>query len=398
MKKLIIVLLLFFVLLNFVSADDGVCEIGDEVCSVGSDDVDNNVIIKMDHDDGLLCIVYFYGEGCNKCAKIKPFIDEIEVKYGGKVHISRLEIYHNLNNYNAYNRFCGINGIVLEERGIPLVAIGNDYLMGVSAIEDNLEIKIEEYLGKERMCPLDTMNCHDVNITKGDSEPIVDKKISLPLVLATGLIDGINPCAFAVLIFLLMFLFEISGSRKRMFKAGMVYILAVYITYFVAGFGLLSVIQFSGFSGVIFKIAAILAILFGLVNLKDYFWYGKGFSLKIPELSKGVIEKWTKKANIPAAIVLGFLVSMFELPCTGGVYLAILAMLASSVTKVQAIGYLLIYNLMFILPLIIILVLVLKGMKAEHLENWRKSKRNLMKLLLGLLMLVLGIGMLLGWF
>jgi len=159
----------------------------------------------------------------------------------------------------------------------------------------------------------------------------------------------------------------------------------------------LSFVQVLGVSGVVVKAAAVLAILAGLVNIKDFFWYGKGFTLKIPESKKGVIERWVHRANIPGAIVLGFLVSMFELPCTGGIYLAILALLADSVTRAAAIVYLLIYNVMFVAPLVVILILILRGMSAERLESWRESKRSLMKLLLGLLLVFLGLVMLLGW-
>ena len=88
---------------------------------------------------------------------------------------------------------------------------------------------------------------------------------------------------------------------------------------------------------------------------------------------------------------------MFELPCTGGVCLAILAMLANTVTRIQAIGYLLIYNVMFVLPLIIILAAIAFGMKAEHIESWRSSKKNIMKLAIGIILLALGIAMLIGW-
>jgi cytochrome c biogenesis protein CcdA len=88
---------------------------------------------------------------------------------------------------------------------------------------------------------------------------------------------------------------------------------------------------------------------------------------------------------------------MFELPCTGGVYLAILALMADSMTKLTAISYLLIYNVMFVLPLLIILLLVMRGMAAKHIENWRQSGKNVMKLTMGLLLIFLGIAMLLGW-
>jgi len=224
------------------------------------------------------------------------------------------------------------------------------------------------------------------------------ENLSLPLILGAGLIDGINPCAFAVLIFLIVFLLHVSNTKKPMIKAGLAYISAVYVSYFLAGLGLLSIIQIAGISLIVIKIAAVVAIVAGLINIKDYFWYGKGFSLKIPESKKPIIERFAKKANIPAAIVLGFLVSMFELPCTGGVYFAILALLADKVTKINAIYYLGIYNLAFILPLIIILLAVLFGMKAEHIERWRTRRKNVMKLILGLLLILLGLSLLFNIF
>lgn len=347
-----------------------------------------------------VCIVYFYGLGCPHCAQVSSFLDELEEKYGEKIEIHRLEIYHNLENYQLYNKFCGINSLELEERGIPLVAISDKYFMGSDQIKNNLDKEIEKLLESgERICPLDGYEgCYWGNTTSSEVSPIIEdyKKLTLPLILITGLVDGVNPCAFAVLLFLLMFLLGVSDNKRRMLRAGIAYVIAVYVTYFLAGLGLLTVIQMSGASGLIVKIAAGLAIIFGLVNIKDYFWYGKGFTLKIPDSKRGVIENLTRKANIPAAIVLGFLVSMFELPCTGGIYLAIVALLANSVTRAGAVGYLLIYNVMFILPLIIIILLVVKGLKAEHIERWRESKKNLMKLVLGLLLLVLGVLMLTG--
>ncbi len=407
MKKYFLFLFIFIFLFSNVYANDTCAVQGADSCLDGTDIAANNVFSEdtlqyenMPAEDHI-CIIYFYGRECSKCAKVKPLLEDIEEKYGEKIVITRYEIYHDLKNYQMYNEFCNVQSIQIEERGVPFIAIADKYYMGLSQIEDNLEEEIEYLLENEiYVCPMEgEMACHIIDFGKNDTNPAIqdlETGITLPLVLGTGLVDGINPCAFAVLIFLITFLISISGNKKRMLKAGIVYVAAVYITYYFAGLGLLSIIQVSGFSGIIVNIAAIVAILAGLVNIKDYFFYGKGFSLEIPASAKGTIEKWTHKANIPAAIVLGFLVSMFELPCTGGVYLAIIAMLANTVTKMQAIVYLLLYNLMFVIPLLIILGLVLFGMKAEHIESWRQKKRHWMKLAMGLLLLGLGVLMLLG--
>lgn len=407
MKKFIF--LVFLVLFSSLVYGAESCSINEAVCDVNVTNTNNipnteefNIIAE--HDPNAVCIIYFYGDGCSQCAKVKGLIDDMETKYGNNVSIVRLEVYNNLRNYQMYNEYCSIQNIPIEDRGIPLIAIDDTFFMGSKNIQDNLENKIEETLKKEtKVCPLgDQMGCHsNINATKENTNPLIPDlkdKITMPVVLVAGLIDGINPCAFAVLIFLLAFLLQISSNRKRMIYAGAVYIFAVYISYFLVGLGLLSVVQLTGLSSIIVKVAAVFAIVAGLINVKDYFWYGKGISLKIPESKTHIIERWVKKANVPAALILGFLVSMFELPCTGGIYLAILAMLSNTVTHSQAIMYLLVYNLMFVLPLVIILLAVVFGMKAEHIENWKESKKNWMRLLMGLILLALGLALLFGIF
>ncbi len=405
-KQIIYFVFLIIILSAFVQGVE-YCNTG-EVCSPesGTDSLNDSEVHV--HEEGVICVIYFYGEGCSNCAQVKPYLDELEQKYNTEISITKYEIYHNLKNYQLYNDFCNVQSIPIEERGVPFIAIDDEYYMGVSQIKQNLEPKIKEMIAaSDYVCPFEgQMACHPIQSNQSNTTDINHiiqnfkpsfSTLSLPLIILTGLIDGINPCAFAVLIFLLTFLLQISSNRRRMIKAGIVYIIAVYITYFLAGIGLLSVIQISGFSGIIVKLAAILAIVAGLINIKDYFWYGKGISLSIPKSRKGIIEKWIHRANIPAALVLGFLVSMFELPCTGGVYLAILAMLANNVTRMKAVYYLLIYNIMFVLPLLVILLLVVKGMSAEQIESWRESKKTWMRLVLGILLVLLGLIMLVGW-
>ncbi len=397
MRKYVIITAIIL-LLSLVAAAQETCE--QDSCQVTNQD--NSGILTQAEEEGI-CIIYFYGDGCSKCAEIKPFIEELEQKYNGQIHVTKLELYHNLQNYQLYNKYCSVQNIPIENRGIPLVAIGDRFFMGANQIRENLEKEIQEAIKRGReICPLPgEMSCHDLNVTQSETNPVIPglkEKITRPIIIGAGLADGINPCAFAVLIFMITFLIEVSSTKKRMIKAGLFYIAAVYVTYFLAGVGLLAAIQVTGLTNVIGKIAAGIAIIAGMINVKDYFWYGKGISLQIPESKKGVIQKWVYKANIPAAIILGFLVSMFELPCTGGIYLAILAMLANNVTQTTAIYYLLIYNLMFVLPLAIILLAVTFGMKAEHIESWRQKKKNWMKLIMGLVLLGLGVALLLGWF
>lgn len=218
--------------------------------------------------------------------------------------------------------------------------------------------------------------------------------LTIPALIGGAAIDSVNPCAFAVMIFLLGYLLTL-GSSKLVLRVGLIYIVTIFIVYFLAGLGLLRALTALGLAGIIYKIAAVILIFVGLVNVKDFFWYGKGFTLAIPESKKPLIQKYVRKASVPSAIILGFLVSAFELPCTGGVYLAILGLLANNQT-IQAVPYLLLYNLIFVFPLFIILALVYFGVTANQVEVWRNKNRKWLRLILGLGSLALGILMILG--
>ncbi|MEW5902643.1 MAG: cytochrome c biogenesis protein CcdA, partial [Acidobacteriota bacterium] len=216
------------------------------------------------------------------------------------------------------------------------------------------------------------------------------------VVILSAMVDSINPCAFAVLIFMLQYVGGIA-SRRRMINVGLVYISVVYVTYLLAGLGILASFQSLAMTDLVYKLAAVLALVAGLINIKDYFFYGQWISLEIPKKYGRIVERYVQQATLPAAIALGVLVSAVELPCTGGAYFAILAMLQWAPFW-KAFTYLAIYNFFFVLPLIIILILFTLGYSADTLEKMRLEKRKYMRLGIGLLLLFLGIGMLMGWF
>ncbi len=214
--------------------------------------------------------------------------------------------------------------------------------------------------------------------------------ITIPLIVGSALIDSINPCAFAVLIFLILYLITVK-NKKKMLQIGLIYISVVFLVYLAAGLGLLSFIQSFTLTKFFYRFTAVLSIILGLINLKDYFWYGKGISLAIPESQKERLNKYIKKATLPAAMILGILVAFFELPCTGGVYLAIISLLASRETWWTAFAYLFFYNVVFVLPLLIILFGAYKGLAPEKIEHWRQAQKKKMRLAIGLVLVGLGV-------
>lgn len=217
-----------------------------------------------------------------------------------------------------------------------------------------------------------------------------------PLVLVSGFLDGINPCAFAVLIFFVAFLFTMKRATKDIIKVGIVYIFAIYVAYLLIGLGLIHAFIFSGQEHLMARISAWLLILLGFVNIKDYFWYGKGFSLS-PKISMNTYKKWMHNITLPSTFVVGFLVGLCTFPCSGGIYVAVLGLLSAKATYATGLNYMLFYNLMFVLPLIITLFFLTDRRVLGQISRWEASHKRIIKLIVGIVMILMGIVILI-WF
>ncbi len=219
-------------------------------------------------------------------------------------------------------------------------------------------------------------------------------EVNLPLIIGASAIDSINPCAFGVLIFLLSYLTQKFKDKKLILKNGLIYIFGVFITYIIAGILLLKIIQSLGQLTVwVYIGAGILILLAGLVEIKDYFFYGKGFSLQIFPGEAARIKKYVNKvgAKSSTAFFLGVFVALVELPCTGAVYLAILTLMSFTGLTTNYMVFLLIYNIIFVLPLIIILYFVYRGSSTDKFREWEMRNKKYMRLAVGILLVALGI-------
>ncbi len=215
---------------------------------------------------------------------------------------------------------------------------------------------------------------------------------TLGTVIVTALIDSINPCAIGVLILLISTLTLLAFNKKRMFLTGLIYIFSVYAVYFAAGVGLIAVLTTIPLkiTEYISMAVAIVVIGGGLVEVKNYFWYGVGFTLSIPVSRIKYIKRHMKNATIPGMILLGAFVAAVELPCTGGPYLAITTLLARDFSF-SAFYLLALYNFIFILPLLAILFAVLFGANIKKIKEWKMHHRKYMRLAMGVIMIGLGL-------
>ena len=217
------------------------------------------------------------------------------------------------------------------------------------------------------------------------------QKLLLPTILVSGLLDGFNPCAFAVLLFFIAFLLTLQRTRANIWKMGLVYLIAIYLAYLLIGLGLMKAVIFSGKPHFMAKVGSWLMIGLGIINIIEYFFPKFPIKMEIPKPAQKPIRQWLEKATVPAVFVGGFLVGLCTFPCSGSIYVGITTMLAATQTFFKGAFYLLIYNLAFIAPLVpVLLVAGNKPLLAAIARGHKQGNRSV-KLGLGLFSLVLGV-------
>lgn len=239
------------------------------------------------------------------------------------------------------------------------------------------------------------------------------------VVLSAGLIDGINPCAFTVIVFFISFL-SLQGYRKKeLIFIGSTFIFAVFLTYILIGLGFFGFFyrlnSFWLISKIVNFIIGIFSIMLGILAIYDFLKFKKtkdteGLILQLPKSIKNQIHRvvglhYRKDKHkdefsqgkafftlITSAFISGFLVSLLEAVCTGQTYLPTISfILKTSPLKLEAFGYLVSYNLMFILPLAVIFIFGLLGVTSEQFSKFLKSNLAAVKILMAGLFLSLGI-------
>ena len=383
---------------------------------------------QSQESDGTVIIHLFWGEGCPHCAKAKPYFEQLAQK-NPNIVLNMYEIYYDEENLDLFLRMA--EKYEMENLGVPTIFIGDFRFQGFNELNTSdyenavtfcLKNQCEDAaagVAYEIPSPTQVAATPDVfaepeSSTELSSEPEKTFELTLPifgkvdlenksLLLSTALIalvDGVNPCSLWVLTMLLALTLH-TGSRKRVFLIGIVFLTVTAGIYALFISGLFSVLKFVGFLTWVRVIISLVALFFAIVNIKDYFWYKEGLSLTIADEKKpGLFQKMRKLTDasqslwglVGATIVFAAGVSLVEFSCTAGFPVVWVNLLSAQ----QAGGttfllLLLLYMLIYQLDEMIIFVTSVVTLKSGRLEE--KGGR-ILKLISGMLMLTLSAVML----
>jgi hypothetical protein len=217
-----------------------------------------------------------------------------------------------------------------------------------------------------------------------------------------GLIDGINPCAFATILFFISYLAMTRRPRRELLVVGLSFAGGVFVTYLAVGLGAMSLLRLASAISVVGTVlyglmAASCFVLAGL-SIHDYLLARRGqlrdMRLNLPETLRDRIKGRIRAASgafVGAAFVSGLIVSVLELACTGQVYLPTISFVVGiPEMRASAVLYLVLYNLFFILPLLAILVLAVYGISAARFQAWFEQNAARTKLIMAVLFVILG--------
>ncbi len=352
-----------------------------------------------------VCVHVFLLEECYQCNNVLSFFKFLQNKHNIELKL------HDISSDREkvlYEKFKEIYG--LKQASLPAVFIGERVLIGENSIAEFLESQIERCAEEGCLCPtarvqgaLPVMPWID-EATPDDSSEIslpffgkVDTSaFSLPLLtIILGGLDGFNPCAFFVLFMLLSMLVH-ARSRGKMLLIGGVFVFFSAFIYFIFMAAWLNLFLLLGQLRIITLIAGAIAVVFALINIKEFFYFGRGVSLTIPQSAKpklfermrGLLKSTSTLAVLTGTVVLAILANTYELLCTAGFPMVFTrALTLHSLPVAQYYAYLVLYNLVYVIPLAIIVLIFAVTLGGRKLTE---RQGQILKLISGMMMLGLG--------
>ncbi|MCL4386706.1 MAG: hypothetical protein M1326_10430 [Cyanobacteria bacterium] len=332
----------------------------------------------------------FYSKDCDSCLKVFEILNKIKLDFP-KIELVTYELSEK-NNIDLLFYLFDSMGIEELDYKIPIIFLGGYIFLGEDEFNEGFEDKLDEVLSKNKSHMIRVMFIKKFYMETSGNKSLTDKNyVRIPVVMVSALADSINPCAIGVIIILISSIIA-SKNRKYALIAGIIYIAVIFIVYFLLGVGFIYFTRSIQIPKLFFTILGAILILLGLFSAKDFFWYGKGFSLGIPSRIKLIIVNNIDKATIISVLLIGVLISIFEATCSGAVYFGILSIISKSGITPNSLLILLLYNFIFILPLLVILLVFYFGIPAKKVQRlFILKNRRIYRLVLGLILILLGI-------
>ena len=349
-------------------------------------------------DESAIHITYFHKRGCQKCTRASEILKRLKTEYPQLV----VEMKYAKESRGLLEAMGALYKVPEVKRlTTPAVFIGDEYLLD-ELDETRLKTIVEKYLSTGVASRLS-----EAEGKTGEAEFDIVKRFSAFGTLAVagaGLLDGINPCAFATIVFFISYMSLVGRERKEMLTAGGVFAAAVFVTYLLMGMGTLKFLsflnEFSVIAKCVYLLAAIGTFTLAFLSLYDAIKAKQGkvkeMSLQLPKslklrIHKVVREQTRTSGVIIGALVIGFAISALELVCTGQVYLpTITFVMGVEGMRPNALSYLVLYNLMFVTPLLVVFGCVYWGTTSIQLGG--VLQRHLISVKLGTGVLLFGLG------
>ena len=336
---------------------------------------------------------YFYDVGCQECSRA-----EYDIRYVRSMYPQLLVEEYSVQEDAALAEWLGARLNVPEKQRLatPALFVGDEYLIGTDITSEALLALVEQYAptGVEQVwAGFDPEEAEQSIIERFKSFGVVT-------IVFAGLVDGLNPCAFATLAFFVSYL-TLSGRKGReILVVGMSFTLGVFLAYLAVGLGFYKVLDLLGdllttLGRWVYGLTGILCAVLAVFSFLDFLKARRGeigdMALNLPHSLRmrinAVIRRGRKsQAFVAGAFVTGVVVSFLELACTGQVYLpTIIFVMSQPEMRVRALILLVLYNLLFILPLVVVFILAHYGTGSKQLTNFLQRRAATVKLGMALL-------------
>jgi len=336
--------------------------------------------------------IYFYSTTCAHCKNVDDFFTKNKIYE--ECDIKKIETSGPYN-IDQLNKLFDAFGVIPEKRGSPVIFFEDRMLIGDKPIINNFVKEIESVEAKE----YPTEELIKIALVQKNKEESSKTRVTVswPVLIGAALVDAINPCAFAVLILLIATVIAAKGKKEALYS-GLAFSATIFVSYLLMGLGIYKAVGAFNLPQIFSIIIGSIAILIGLANLKDVFWYGKVFIMEVPLSWRPKMQSILKKVTSPlGAVGAGLLVSLFLLPCTSGPYVVVLGLLAEKENFGKAFPMLILYNFIFILPMLAITIGMYFGVRMKKLEELRRKNLRLLHAIAGVIMLFIGVYLISSW-